>query len=125
MDNKQEMSDHRESMREFKDRLGKPVTQEEREAIMGITSDIDKFVIERNILAAQLEQMRMEQGELRDLRELRDMIAAMFRGGFYRLEKARGYVDGQSYAQVAMHYLLVERQRLWVKIRAWFGVPTW
>ena len=115
MDNKQEMSDHRENMREFKDRLGQPVDQQTREAIMGISSDLDKFVIERNILAAQLEQMRMEQSELRDLRELRDMIAAMFRGGMYRLEKAHGYIDGQSYTQVAMHYLLLERSRFWVR----------
>lgn len=125
MDNKQEMGDHRENMREFKDRLGRPVTQEEREQIMGISSDLDKFVIERDILAAQLAQLRMEQSELRDLRELRDLIAAMFRGGMYRLEKAHGYIDGQSYTQVAMHYLLLERSRFWVRLRARLGVPTW
>jgi hypothetical protein len=121
-----DIKEQREKMREFQDHLGRPVDQETRERIMGICGDIDKFVIERNILAAQLAQMRLEEDELRDLRALRDLVAGLFRSDLYTLEKAEGKIDGKSVVQVVGNYLLKERGR-WLVVfrRVFLGRGTW
>lgn len=120
-----DLRDSLDKVKFFKDRLGNPVSQEEHEAIMGISSDIDKFKIERNLLVAQLEQLRMEKHELDDLREIRDTFAMMVRQGYYDLERAQGMFDTKSTCHVIFHYLYTERQRWIVRLRKLFGKGTW
>lgn len=120
-----EEQDQQTKERVFRDKLRNPVSVEERQRIMGVTADIAKFEVEMASLAAQLAQLRMEQAELEDLRRIRDSIAFYVRGGGYRLERAQGYLDGKQPSDIITHYLMVERSRWIVKLRAWLGRGTW
>lgn len=125
MSEENDLKDNLAKLSYFKDRLGNPVSQQEHEAIMGISSDIDKFTIERNLLVAQLEQLRMEKRELDDLREIRDSFAMMVRNGCYDLERSQGMFDTRSTSIVIFHYLYAERRRWIVRLRKLFGKGTW
>jgi hypothetical protein len=125
MSENDDLRENLEKMRFFRNRLSKPISQEEREAIMGITSDIDKLTIEKNAILAQLEQLRMEKSELEELRLIRDTFAYMVQGGYYDLERAEGVFEGKSVSTIIFHYLHSERKRWVVKLRKLIGKGTW
>jgi hypothetical protein len=120
-----DLRENLEKVRFFRSRLGEPVSQQEREAIMGITSDIDKFTIEKNAILAQLEQLRMEKSELEELRLIRDTFAHMVQDGYYDLERAEGVFEGKSVSTILFHYLHSERKRWVVRLRKLIGRGTW
>jgi hypothetical protein len=117
---------NREKLKAFIDEhIIKPITDENRDALMGIADEGVRLELEVKRLRALKAQVEMELGEVEALRELRDSVALYIRSGAYGLEQAQGLWHDKPLAVVVLQYLMHERTSVHTILMHRLGRGVW
>ena len=119
-------TENREKLKAFIDtHIIKPITDENRDQLMGIADEGVKLELEVQRLRMVRAQLEMENGELVELRHLRDTVVLFIRSGAYARERANGSWTGKSLAEVIGNYLMRERTSLYTLLMHKLGRGVW
>ena len=119
-------TDNRAKLKEFIDQhIIKEITDESRDALMGIADEGVRLELEVNRLRMLKAQVEMELGEVEGLRELRDAVALYIRSGAYGLEQAQGLWHDKPLAMVVLNYLMHERNSTYTVMMHKLGHGVW
>ena len=124
------------SVREFEDNkvrvnafidghIKRQITDEERDAYMGIANEGVRLEMEVQRLNMVLEQKKQELGALEELDAIRIGAVMFIRSGAYDLERRQGLFNGVPLAELILHYLQRERESIDTVMMRKFGKGSW
>jgi len=121
-----EFEDNRVRVNTFIDgHIKKQITDEERDAYMGIANEGVRLEMEVQRLSMVLEQKKQEMGALDELDAIRVGAVMFIRSGAYDLERRQGLFNGVPLAELILHYLTRERECVETVLARRFGRGSW
>jgi len=121
-----EFEDNRVRVNTFIDgHIKKQITDEERDAYMGIANEGVRLEMEVQRLNMLIEQKKQELGSLQELDDIRFGAVMFIRSGAYDLERRQGLFNGVSLADLILHYLTRERECIDTVMMRKFGKGSW
>ena len=121
-----EFEDNKARVNTFIDgHIKKQITDEERDAYMGIANEGVRLEMEVQRLNMLIEQKKQELGSLQELDDIRFGAVMFIRSGAYDLERRQGLFNGVSLADLILHYLTRERECIDTVMMRKFGKGSW
>jgi hypothetical protein len=116
------------NLEEFRSRLKNQMTPEQKAKAMGLESEIDWLIAERDRTKSQIIQLQSELSDLRELETIRRFVVLQFRepGRLgYANEKREGHLTGKTLGEIIHHFLMKERNSISTRLRYFLGLGAW